>query len=101
MFSAGILGAFSFRMRALVLAGLATTSTCKKQKGLDFWECLNINHFLDLCMRWLESDLAPHECWFCAVPANPPYLTKAYTLHTMVLFVCFQCLSGLAKPTPA
>ena len=29
MFSLGILGAFSFRTRALVFAGLATTSTCE------------------------------------------------------------------------
>ena len=33
MFFAGMEGAFSFRIRALVLAGLATTTTCHTQAG--------------------------------------------------------------------
>lgn len=33
MLAAGMLGAYSFRMSALVLAGLATTSTCARARG--------------------------------------------------------------------
>ena len=33
MFFAGMEGAFSFRIRAFVLAGLATTTTCHTQAG--------------------------------------------------------------------
>lgn len=53
MFSAGMDGAFSFRMRAFVLAGLATTRTCFQAK-----QFLQI-----LCVRKFGEELENFSSW--------------------------------------